>query len=74
MQSAADADCLIVHRAELHFIVLNRFPYTSGHSMVVTKRHFAHFHEMTEAEGAELIALTRRLQRALEEFFAAATP
>ena len=69
MQSADDADCLIVYRAELHFIVLNRYPYTSGHSMVVPRRHFAHFHEMTEAEGAELIALTRRLQRALEESY-----
>jgi ATP adenylyltransferase len=61
-----EAAGLIVHRAEYNYIVLNRFPYTSGHTMVVPYRHFGLFHELTPEEAAETMALTRRLQRALD--------
>lgn len=57
---------LIVHRAQYNYIVLNRFPYTSGHAMVVPYRHFGLFHELTPEEAAETMELTRRLQRALD--------
>lgn len=62
----SDEDGLIVWRGRANYIVLNRFPYTSGHSMVIPFRHFAGFQEMNPEESAEMIALAQRLQHALQ--------
>lgn len=63
---AEDAnESLIVQRGRWNYIVLNRFPYTSGHSMVVPFRHFAQFHELQTEETAEMMAMARELQKAI---------
>src|SRR5258706_370765 len=36
-----DVETLIVHRAKKSFVILNRFPYTSGHVMIVPYAHVA---------------------------------
>ena len=46
---------------------MNRFPYNSGHLMIVPKRHTADFQSLTEQEGAECFALLKRSERALIE-------
>jgi ATP adenylyltransferase len=33
---------LIVHEGTLAYVILNKFPYNSGHLMVVPHRHIAH--------------------------------
>jgi len=38
-----DAESLIVHRGKKAFVILNRFPYTSGHVMIVPYAHVATF-------------------------------
>ncbi len=50
---------LIVHRGRKAFIILNKFPYTGGHSMVVPKRHVAHIEKLTPAEADEFFRLTQ---------------
>jgi ATP adenylyltransferase len=59
---AADAvpgdDTLVIHRGELAFALLNRFPYTSGHLMVAPYRHVGELSELEDSEAAELHALT----------------
>jgi ATP adenylyltransferase len=54
-----DRDGLIVARGELVYAVLNLYPYNPGHLMVVPYRHIADYTELTEAEGAELVAFTQ---------------
>ncbi len=36
-----DAETLIVRRGKKAFVILNRFPYTSGHVMIVPYAHIA---------------------------------
>ena len=36
-----DAKTLVVHRGKKAFVILNRFPYTSGHVMIVPNAHVA---------------------------------
>jgi ATP adenylyltransferase len=55
-----DRENFIVHRAERCFIVLNRYPYTSGHFMVVPYRHLSDFEALTAEELAELMALAQK--------------
>ena len=63
--SRSDDDGLIVHRGELADVVLNLYPYNSGHLMVVPFRHVADYPELNEAETAEVAALTQTAMRTL---------
>ncbi len=56
---ADDAESLVVFRGERNFVVLNRFPYTSGHLMVVPYKHVADLAGLDEPTATELMALTR---------------
>ena len=55
-----DDEGLIVHRGMLVYAVLNLYPYNAGHLMIVPFRHIADYTETTDAEAAEMAALTRR--------------
>jgi ATP adenylyltransferase len=50
---------LIVHRATHNFVILNKFPYTSGHLMVVPYAHAAELTAISEAAATEMMALVR---------------
>jgi ATP adenylyltransferase len=56
---APDAESHIVRRGERCFVLLNRFPYTSGHLMVLPKRAVADLEDLEEDEHAELWATVR---------------
>jgi ATP adenylyltransferase len=60
-----DAAALIVARGEHVFVVLNLYPYNSGHVMVVPYRHVASYLDLDGGETAELAALTKSAMRAL---------
>jgi len=57
--SADDREVLIAHRATHNFLILNRFPYTSGHIMVVPYAHVATLEELAAPALAEMMSLTR---------------
>jgi len=59
-----DEKALIVHRGELNFVILNAYPYTSGHSMVVPYQHVDRLCLLSESGANEMMALTRRLESA----------
>ncbi len=70
LQRGDDRGNLILYRGERSFMILNRFPYTSGHLMVVPNRHVSSLEELNEGETLELMALLKKsllvLRRALE--------
>ncbi len=47
------------------FVMVNMFPYTSGHLMIVANRHIGHFGELSAEEGRELVELLARCERAV---------
>ena len=49
---------LILHRGHLAFVILNRFPYTSGHLMIAPFAHKASLELLDSPTLTELIALT----------------
>jgi ATP adenylyltransferase len=54
-----DEDTHIVHRGEHCFAILNRFPYGTGHLLVMPYREVAELGALTEAEHAELWSTVR---------------
>jgi len=60
-----DAKSFIVLRAKNNFIILNRFPYTTGHVMIVPFAHVADLSSTDAATLAEMIELARRVEIAL---------
>jgi ATP adenylyltransferase len=55
----------VVDRDEACFVVLNAFPYGSGHVLVLPRRHVADLDELDEAESASLWRATTRALRAV---------
>jgi ATP adenylyltransferase len=49
---------LIVHRARLTFVIINRYPYTSGHLMVVPYAHQPSLEGLEASVRAEMMELT----------------
>jgi len=60
---------LLVARGEGAFVLLNKFPYSSGHVMVATNRHVAELGDLEPAEAAEIHRLTTRSIEALRSLY-----
>ena len=60
-------ESLIVTRGERAFVVLNLYPYNSGHLMVCPYRHVADYTDLSTDEVAEVGALTQQAMVALRK-------
>src|SRR5258708_32089523 len=49
---------LVVGRGEHSYVLLNKFPYASGHLMIAPLRHIRELDELTTAEATEIHGLT----------------
>ncbi len=68
-RSDDDHKALIVHRGEYNFIILNAYPYTSGHSMIVPDQHLDQLHKLPPAAAIEMMELAQRLESVLLEVY-----
>ena len=64
-----DSETFIVHRGETCFVLLNAYPYTSGHMMVLPRRAVATLDGLDAAEHEELWATVRDAVAAVESAF-----
>lgn len=68
-KSTDDKAWLVVHRGERNFVIINRFPYTSGHIMVVPYEHVATMEEASSETLMDLILLARDCERRLRTVY-----
>jgi ATP adenylyltransferase len=61
----SDEDALIVHRGTHAYVLLNLFPYNSGHLLVCPYRHIPTYDQATAEEVAEIGLLTQTAMRVL---------
>lgn len=64
-----DSTSLVLHRGQTAFVILNLYPYNSGHLMIVPARHIATLGAATADERCELMDLTRLAEQALTEVY-----
>ncbi|WP_233153385.1 HIT domain-containing protein [Kineosporia sp. R_H_3] len=62
-----DATGLVVRRGQHAYVVMNLYPYNTGHVMVCPYRHVAMYPDLDADETAEVAALTKTAMRVLAE-------
>jgi len=68
-QNPDDRASFIVHRARYNFVILNRFPYTNGHVMIVPFAHVASLEAASEETLVEMIQLARQTEKHLRAIY-----
>jgi ATP adenylyltransferase len=64
-----DRDHYILERGEHCYIIINRYPYTTGHVMVVCNRHVEKFGDLDAAESSEMMEMMARCENALAQAY-----
>ena len=64
-----DEKNLIVHRAQYCFVILNAYPYTPGHVMVVPYAHLDELAKLPAEAATEMMALSQRMDALLRELY-----
>jgi len=65
-EEPVDESTGVIDKSELSFVVLNAFPYGSGHILVLPKRHVSAVQDLSEAEYEDYFWMLRRSVVALE--------
>ena len=65
LSESRDRENLILFRGKNLFVILNLFPYTAGHILVVANRHISFLSDANDAELHEFLELGRMCERAL---------
>jgi ATP adenylyltransferase len=60
-----DRENLVLERTDLWYLMINRFPYTTGHLMLVCNRHIGWFSDLTDRENGEMTRMLVRSEKAL---------
>lgn len=67
--ASRDAERLVVLRAAHNFIILNLFPYTSGHLMIAPYEHRDTIAEAKQEQLSEMMELSQRSVAALQKVY-----
>jgi len=62
-------DSLIIYMGSKNYIILNKYPYNSGHLMIVPYRHVSSIEDLDMDELAEMMLLARASIRALRKAY-----
>src|SRR5262249_24883639 len=68
-RSRNDEQNLVVHRAQHCYVILNAFPYTSGHIMVVPYEHVDELQKLSVPAATEFMVLTQNVEVVLRALY-----
>jgi len=72
-QKASDArEALVLYKGKSVFVVMNKYPYTNGHLLIIPNRHLAELSELNADEQQEILSLSAKSIEILRENFKAA--
>lgn len=64
-----DRERLVLHRGQFNFVIMNLYPYTAGHLLVVPYAHIDQLGKASEDQICEMMMLSRRAVDILEEAY-----
>jgi ATP adenylyltransferase len=64
-----DAKALIVHRAQYCFVILNAYPYTPGHVMIVPFAHLDELRKLPPEAAHEMMDLVQKMESVLRSLY-----
>jgi len=64
-----DEKARIVHRGQHCFVILNTFPYTPGHVMIVPYAHLDELRRLPPEAAREMMELSQRMETVLRELY-----
>ena len=68
-ESEEDERTLVVYRGRFNFVILNRYPYTSGHLMIAPYSHVSRLNQTSEETTAEMMSLARFAETTVERIY-----
>lgn len=68
-QKAISAESLCVFKSEHSMILLNKYPYNSGHLLVLPKKHIGELLKLSDVEYADLMQTVRLATKAITELY-----
>jgi ATP adenylyltransferase len=69
LNAGDDEKVRIVHRAQHCFVILNTFPYTPGHVMIVPYVHVDELRKLPLEPAHEMMELSQRMESVLRELY-----
>jgi ATP adenylyltransferase len=69
VNAGGDEKNLIVHRGQRCFVILNAYPYTPGHVMIVPYEHVDELQKLPPEAATEMMALAQRMETVLRELY-----
>ena len=64
-----DAKAMIVHRGQHCYVILNAYPYTPGHVMIVPYTHLDELRKLHVDAANEMMTLSQRMESVLRELY-----
>ena len=69
VEAGDDRKVLIVHRGQHCFVILNRYPYTPGHVMIVPYAHLDELRKLPTDAAQEMMGLSQRMESVLRALY-----
>ena len=67
LESHDDEAMLLIYRSSEAFVLMNRYPYNSGHLLIIPNRHTNAFESLSAAESSDMQQLLVKSNAALTE-------
>ncbi|HZS48679.1 MAG TPA: HIT domain-containing protein [Blastocatellia bacterium] len=64
-----DESNFLIYRGKENFVVLNIFPYTTGHLLIMPYAHFSNLYDATRETTEEMMELAKRAQKAILDVY-----
>ncbi len=69
LSSKNDREVWIVYRGRYNFVILNAFPYTSGHVMIVPNEHVDELQKLSSDAAHEMMDLSQKTEAVLRRVY-----
>jgi ATP adenylyltransferase len=64
-----DEENLLLYRGKYNFVILNRYPYSSGHLMIAPNVHVSRLTDIADEDAGEMMQLARTSEAILEDVY-----